>query len=414
MAGLVLPPWRRAIAVGLLGLLGAAALVGVELARQGGDATVPFRVGQASNVDDWLRDHGVAVTTTPDVGYDGQFYLGLAHDPLLRRGVAGTFDAPRYRASRPLYAWVGWLLAGGRARAVAAGLLAAGLLAAGLGCACTAWLLEAQGVTRWAGLLFCWVPGVVVALVRGTAEPLGLALAMLAVALVAAGRLRAAGAALAAATLTKETYLVFGVAAVLWLLGRGGPARRQAHRAVVLLAPSLLAFGAWSLYVATRAPARPTDHLPYAAFATPLRGWLAALAAAVTGRYRSEISLGGLVPLLLIGLLLLILAGVWVGVRDRSLPARLGLVLGVYGLALSPSADRLLSSTRILAPSALAGLVALAAALGGYAGRSSRRSGRNSSRPPSGSTRKSSRVLAPGRNSRSGTMPAKRAGSSPS
>jgi hypothetical protein len=47
------------------------------------------------------------------VGYDGQVYHYLAHDPLLRRNFGPFLDDPRYRARRILVPGVAFLLAFG-------------------------------------------------------------------------------------------------------------------------------------------------------------------------------------------------------------------------------------------------------------------------------------------------------------
>ena len=92
--------------------------------------------------------------TTPGNGYDGQWFLGLAYDPLLGQRLAASFEMPRYRAGRPLQAVAGWLLAGGQAEAIPVGLLAVGPLAVALGCAATGRLVAAWGRSPWWGLGF--------------------------------------------------------------------------------------------------------------------------------------------------------------------------------------------------------------------------------------------------------------------
>ena len=50
-------------------------------------------------------------------GYDGQFYWGIAVDPLALGSVHRYFDKPSYRYGHPLYGWLGWLVSGGQATA---------------------------------------------------------------------------------------------------------------------------------------------------------------------------------------------------------------------------------------------------------------------------------------------------------
>src|SRR5262249_56745499 len=102
---------------------------------------------------------------------------------------------------------------GGQWRAVRAALLAVGLLATGLGCAATGGLLAGYRLSRWWGLAFAGIPGAVVGVMFGTAEPLALGLSALGLSLATGRRPLAAGLAFAAAGLAKETYLGFALAA---------------------------------------------------------------------------------------------------------------------------------------------------------------------------------------------------------
>ena len=72
-------------------------------------------MGTSWGLDEQLAARHLPVEITPGNGYDGQWFLGLAHDPLLGERLATIFDMPRYRAGRPLQAVAGWLLAAGQA-----------------------------------------------------------------------------------------------------------------------------------------------------------------------------------------------------------------------------------------------------------------------------------------------------------
>jgi hypothetical protein len=360
------PPWRQVLAVGAAGFALGCVLLGLQFLRLGPDPTAPFFVGTSWHLDEELAARKLPVTVTQGNGYDGQWFLGLAYDPLLREGLAAGFDMPRYRAGRPLQAVAGWLLAGGRRGAIPLGLLAVGPLALALGCAGGGRLLAAHGRSRWWGLGFALVPGVVVGVTFATAEPLGLALALLGLSLVLDGRPLGAGAAFAGAGLTKESYLVFAAAAALWLVVRApGRDRARVARAAVVLGPGVLALGLWWAYVARMVGASAADARPAGALGLPLAGWGHVLGLVATDRYVADAPVGPLGPLLLVGSLLLGLAGIVVGLRRSSLPAQAGLVLGLYGLALSGELlGRFLSSMRALAPSVLGTALAVAAALG--------------------------------------------------
>jgi hypothetical protein len=213
------PRWRAVVGVAAAGLVVGWVLVVLQFARLGWEPTAPFVVGTSWRLDEELAARHLGVRTTPGNGYDGQWFLGLAYDPMLGEQLAASFDMPRYRAGRPLQAVAGWLLAGGRASAIPLGLLAVGPLAVSLGSAATARLVAASGRSPWWGLGFAVVPGVMVGVAFGTAEPLALALAALGLSLVVDERAGASGVAFAGAV-TKESYLVFAVAGGLAGVGR--------------------------------------------------------------------------------------------------------------------------------------------------------------------------------------------------
>jgi hypothetical protein len=130
-----------------------------------------------------------------------------------------------------------------------------------------------------------------------------------------------------------------------------------------VLAPALLALGSWWAYVAWRVPAGPGDLRAVDALGPPLAGWVHAVGMVIRGEYVPDAPVGPLGGVLLVGSLLLAVAAVALGVRGSSLLARLGLLLGLYGLV--PAGEllaRFLSSMRALAPTVLAGCLALATA----------------------------------------------------
>jgi hypothetical protein len=355
--------WRAVLPPGLAGgCLGLLFLV-AGLAPTGFSPTGPFQVGEQWGLGEELAARGVTVTTEPGIGYDGQWYLALAYDPLLlRQDLTRQFDNPRYRAGRPLQGWLGWLLAAGRPGAIPLALLALGPLAVGVGCAATARILSAFGRSPAWGLGFALVPGVWAGVALATAEPLGLALAALGLSLVLDRRVGLAGLAFAGAALTKETYLAFAVAAGLHLLLDRSAAPPARLRAVALaLVPGLAALAGWWLYLVTRVPVYPDRGwvgvvvLPF----TDWPRWLWAL-----GHYQAPTvpdapDRGG--AMLVAGCLLLIGAGLVVGLLRRSLPARCGLVFGGYASLLGGVLPtQFFSTLRLLAPCCFAALLAVA------------------------------------------------------
>jgi hypothetical protein len=355
--------WRAVLAPAVAGVcLGLLFLVG-GLAPGGFAPTGPFQVGEHWGLDEALAARGVTVTSEPGIGYDGQWYLALAHDPLLlRQDLTSRFDNPRYRAGRPLQGWLGWLLAVGRPGAVPLGLLALGPLAVGLGCAATARILSGFGRSPVWGLAFALVPGVWAGVALATAEPLGLALGALGLSLVLDRRMGLAGLAFAGAALTKESYLAFAVAAGLHLVLERSvalPARLRA--AALALAPGAAALAVWWLYLITRVPVYPDRGwvgplvLPF----TGLPRWLWALGHYQAPTVSDAPGPGGAV--LVSGCLLLIGAGLVIGLLRSSLPARCGLVFGGYAsLFGGVLPTQFFSTLRLLAPCVLAALLAVA------------------------------------------------------
>lgn len=368
------PPWRRLAAVGAAGFALGCLFLLLQFLRLGAlslqpatlDETAPFQVGTGWRLDEAFAARGIPARISPGHGYDGQWFLGLAYDPLLRDRLASTFDMPRYRAGRPLQAMVGWLLAAGRPGAIPAALLLVGPLALGLGSAASGRLLAACGRSRWWGLGFALVPGVAVGVIFATAEPLGLALAVLGLSLALEAHPVASGAAFAGAGLTKESYLVFAGAAALWLLlsAGAGTLRARLAGAALLVGPGVAALGLWWAYVARMIPGSAADASAAGAVGPPLAGWGSALALAAGGDYVPDFPVGPFGVVLLAGSLGLALAAVAVGLWRRGPLDQTGLWLGLYGLVLSGTLlGHFLSAMRALAPTVLAAGLAVAAAL---------------------------------------------------
>jgi hypothetical protein len=364
------PPWRQVVAVGLAGLLVGAVLLGVQFARLdrnrlGGGPSAPFFVGTAWRLDEELVARHIPVVIRPGKGYDGQWFLGLAYDPLLRGHLADRFDMPRYRARRPLLAMAGWLLAAGRPAAVPAALLAVELLAVGIGCAATGRLLAGIGLSRWWGLGLALVPGMVVGVMFGTAEPLGVAIAAVGLSLLGDRRLVPAALAFAAAGLTKETYLVFAGAAALWLLlrSRAGLGERVRASATVLV-PGTVLLGAWWWYVDVMVPPGRSDQAGLDSIAAPLVGWSHTLSRIAAGGYVADAPVGGLGPATLVVTFALLVLAVVLTLRAETLLDWTGLVLGIYGLMIAGAQlDRFLSAARALAPCVLGAALGVTAAV---------------------------------------------------
>lgn len=336
-------------------------MLGLQFARLGPDVTAPFFVGSSWRLDDRLAAEGTRVTVVPGKGYDGQWFLGLAYDPLLTEGLTSAFDMPRYRAGRPLYAMAGWLLAGGARGLVPYALLAIGPLALALGAAATGRLLAAYGRSRWWGLGFAVVPGVVVGVTHATAEPLALALAALGLSFAAGSRAVVAGAAFAASALTKETYVAFAaVAAGVSLLAAWRRPAGWRAAAMTILPPVALVAGWWA-YVAVMVPATASRAKALDAVGPPAAGWVDAIHGMAAGTWVADAPAGPFGQALMIGSLVAALAGMVAGLRRPGLAGWVAVALGCYALLLSGYLlGHFLSGMRALAPCVLAAFLGLA------------------------------------------------------
>jgi hypothetical protein len=224
----------------------SALLVGM-LARHGWDPSWFVRAG------DWYCDP----TQTPTGlyvaeeggGYDGQFFYGLALDPLgarpTRFGI--TLDNPPYRQQRILYPVLAWLASlGGRPALVPAALLGVNLAAlCALAYVGGAYARSLGRAGAWGAPLSLY-PGLAFGLLLCLAEPVAVALCVGGLLLLRHDRPLSAAVALTLAVLAKETTLLVPVAVLLASPRTGG-----CRRAVVSGVP-LAVWAAWQLALLSR------------------------------------------------------------------------------------------------------------------------------------------------------------------
>jgi hypothetical protein len=356
-------PWRQVFRVALLGLLLGFLFVGdrVGIPDDRFDPSAPFVVGTERGLDQELRARGVELADELSVyGYDGQWFLFQASDPWLREGLVRRFDAPQYRGLRMLYPAGGWLLAAGQPPATPYTLLVVGVFAVALGCAGCARIASAYGRSPWWGGLFIAIPGVQVGLGYGTAEPLGLALAVLGISLVLDRRYLLAGFAFAGAALTKESYLAFGVITAVYLAvdrsraSRGAASRWLPPAAAVAL-PGLVGLFAWWAYVRSMLPAEDDPHGNLGRFSVPGSGWWEVLGTIVRGDYPAYDPFGVPSEAVMVASFAVTISAVVLAVWLRQSPlAYLTLAWGGYGLMIAGFLlERDGSAYRALAPTVL-------------------------------------------------------------
>jgi hypothetical protein len=236
------PQLRVALACGGLGLLLTLVSLVPQLRPQGWSLTALPRVSPPSTPMG-ERAHAIdpGFKTVPNA-YDGQFYWGIAIDPLARGFIHQRFDNASYRYGHPLLGWLGWLVSGDGARRVPAALLAvclASIFAAG---GLAAKLGQMLGGSGWQGLFVALNPGLLFAATHDLTEPLSAALMFAGLIAYLRGRRGIAAVCFALLILSKEQFALVPAGLALWDLFRS---RRRVSDVAVLAASILPAVGWW-------------------------------------------------------------------------------------------------------------------------------------------------------------------------
>ena len=228
------------------------------------------RVDSATRLGTLARALEPGFRTVHPGAYDGQFYWGIAVDPLAIGKLHGAFDKASYRYGHPLYGWLGWVLSAGQARAAAAGLAAAALVSM----AAAAVAASTLGVTRrrsgWIGLFVALSPGLIIAASNDLAEPLAVALLLSGLALYLRRHAPPTWICFALLPLAKEQLILVPLAIAGYELHAMRPALATRFAAAVL--PALV----WWTYARITLGAWFTTG--DTALGRPLQGWWRALA----------------------------------------------------------------------------------------------------------------------------------------
>jgi hypothetical protein len=189
------------------------------------------------------------------VGYDGQAYHYIAHDPFFRRGFASSIDAPRLRYRRILVPGLAFLLAGGNDRLIDAAYIGVVIGFVLLGAYWLGRYAGLLGYGPWLGLSFALVPAVLVSIDRLTVD-VALAACCVGFALyVREWRAAKLYAVLLAAGLTRETGLLLIAALVLWLV------LKRHHAKALLFSTAALPAAIWYVFVGLHTTAAPGEYL---------------------------------------------------------------------------------------------------------------------------------------------------------
>jgi hypothetical protein len=201
------------------------------------------------------------------VGYDGQAYHYIAHDPFFKRGFSELLDAPRLRTQRILFPLLAWLLALGNDSRIDAALIAVQLMFCGLGVYWLSRLAAFEQRSAWWGLCFLALPPVLVSIDRLLTDSALAALAVGFVYYTRINRLIAAWVICILAALTRDTGLVLAIAMILYCAWEG-----YWWRALLFVVAPGPALG-WKHYCALHTPADSSGWLgwiPFKGMATRL------------------------------------------------------------------------------------------------------------------------------------------------
>ncbi len=256
-------------------LLALAAVLGMWLWQF---ATVRFNYGGNwtalfSIAPDWPQPPFAASESLykfpGSLGYDGQMYHLIAHDPWITRGAVAAMDDPALRYRRILVPVLAWAIAFGRDSAIHAAYVAVILGFVFLGVYWLARVMLIQGRHPAWGLMFLLMPATLVSMDRMTVD-VGLA-ALTAGFVLYSGDLHKESSRwkvlpiLACAALTRETGLLLTLGYGIFLLSR----RRFTD--LLWTAASALPAIFWYAYVSSHTPHQPTSEI---VSLIPLAGWI--------------------------------------------------------------------------------------------------------------------------------------------
>jgi len=219
------------------------------------------------------------------LGYDGQVYHYIAHDPFFQRGFDKYIDAPRYRYPRILIPLSVYSLALGHQEFVHGAYIAVILCTVVLGAYWLSAYLSLLGIAPWWGAAFLLVPATLISIDRMTIDVGLAALCIGFVYFLYTNSRWGIYAVLVAAPLVRETGLIFIAGYALYLLWN------RKVRSALLFSTAVIPSIAWYLFVQVHTSPYPYDccslvplkglvervlHPPLYPF-SPLVNWIAAI-----------------------------------------------------------------------------------------------------------------------------------------
>ena len=177
------------------------------------------------------------------VGYDGQFYYYIAHDPFILGQNYDHIDFPAYRYQRIIYPLAAWLLSFGQPPLIPWMMVAVNLLGILLGTWFLILILKHFGRSPWYSLFYPASWGFLLCLLRSLPEPLAMTFVVIAVFFYIKGKPFRQIIALSLAGLTQETTLLVSMAFLFYFFGK-----KDFLKSLYMLFP-LLAYFFWQLYL---------------------------------------------------------------------------------------------------------------------------------------------------------------------
>jgi len=324
--------WLGPAAAGLLAVALTAVAMIPSLRAEGWSVTALPRVDADTGMGAAARRIDPGFRVVHPGAYDGQFYWGIAVDPIATGDVHQAFDTASYRYGHPLYGWLGWLFSAGQAGSAAAALVAVSLLAMLAAGAAAATLGPGRG------LFVALNPGLLYAAAHDLGEPLAAALMLGGLLAYLRGRWTAALVCFAFLPLAREQLVVVPFALAGWELWRHRSLRRAGR-----LAATILPSAVWWIYARITLGAWFTTG--DTALGTPFNGWKRALLDAGVHSFDAQPALnmlGEVTIVVLVALLGLIAVATLSSLRFRNPVAPVFIVLAALAACLAPNATTLL------------------------------------------------------------------------
>lgn len=286
------PVLKQRVVVILAAVVVLAVTGSLLFLRFGGNVSGFFRIGDAFPLSPFLPK-GEAFVYPGETGYDGQFFLTLAYDPLLRHeGTIAALDNPSYRARRILFPALAHGLALGSPRAVPWALVFLNVISAIALVALLAFggLREtpgwALGVLAFQGLWVC--------LAISTADLFALVFLMAALGCYRSRNTPGVVVSLLLASLARETYMLHAV------LFSALSLRDRRWREALAIAAGQLPAVAWNAWVLMRVPQGSTSVRE--SFGLPFGGIFEAILRLLRGDLTGKLLYEGLSLALLLSL----------------------------------------------------------------------------------------------------------------